>query len=224
MSKKLKAAELIFDYTLYPRMNVDAQHVFYLREALDAGAELPAVIVDKKSLRIIDGFHRVKAYLQKDETSTISVIEKEYEYDGEMFIDAMRRNSGHGRTLTKFDRVHCIVKAEKLLLETDRVAAALNLTSSGFHHLVTERIGKLKSNKDSIPLKRTISHMAGKELTEKQNEVNLKLSGMNQSFYVNQIVLLFESDLINLKDNTVVESLRHLHSLLNVLFVSKSAA
>lgn len=67
-----------------------------------------------------------------------------------------------------------------------------------------------------VPLKKTIQHMAGKTLTTGQQKANEKLSGMNQSFYVNQVILLIENGLIDEKEN-LYERLRILQKLLNGL-------
>ena len=58
----MKASELLLDYDLYPRERIEPFNVNQMIEALTAGRELPPIIVDRKSLRVIDGFHRVKAY------------------------------------------------------------------------------------------------------------------------------------------------------------------
>lgn len=217
--KQMKAAEIVLDYTLYPRNNVDSKNVSMLIEALAAGAELPPIIIDKKSKRASDGFHRTKAVLKYfGEDAMISVIEKSYKNDGELFLDAMRYNGSHGARLDPCDRTHCVIVAERLGLSLDAVAGAL--------HMPVDRLGSLRNdrvatyNHLSVPLKQTVRHMAGKPLTQRQNEANAKLSGMNQSFYANQLIELIESEMIDLENEKTVESLKKLHSLLDSLLVA----
>jgi hypothetical protein len=67
----------------------------------------------------------------------------------------------------------------------------------------------------SIPLKRTIAHMAGRRLTKAQSQANDGLSGMNQSFYANQLISLIENGLLDKADEKLFERLTRLRELLD---------
>ena len=262
--QKEKLDLLILDYDLYPRGSApDSQHIGYMLDSIVAGIELPPVIVDKKSKRVVDGFHRVKAWHRyfnshkdedktipsyfnshKDEDKTIPIIYKSYRSEGDMFIDAMKYNSAHGRTLTQYDRAHCIIKAEEVFhLSIDVVSKALSITVSKYDKLKTDRIGSLthsphlksvdKKRKPAIiksddkqlsgklvSLKRTIRHKAGQEITEQQAEINKKLNGADPKFTANQLIMLIENDLLDENDYDLIEKLNSLYSLLNS-FLSK---
>lgn len=216
--KKMKLAELVLDFDLYPRAEVDSQHVHYLGEALAAGAELPPIIADEKSKRIIDGFHRYRVYQKAlGEDGEVDVVLKKYPSERAMFLDAMRYNAGHGRSLTTFDRAHCVLRAEVLGIAPAQIASALSLTTDAVGRLKTDRVGSLKvvGGSSKVPLKRTIRHMAGRELTDAQNEVNDKLSGMEQLFYVNQLVMLLENELIDTENERLMAALHKLRGLLS---------
>ncbi len=211
--RNMKVSELIIDFDLYPRNNVDKTHVRHLVDALEAGAELPPVLVDKKSKRVIDGVHRTRAALRHvGADGEISVIEKPYTNDAEMFLDAMRLNSAHGAKLDSADRVHCAIVAERLSISIEDVAGALQVRVDRFGSLVADRTatcGRLK-----VALKRTNRHMAGHKLSKQQREANERSSGMNQQFYVNQVIDLIESDLLNKENEKLMEKLSRLHELL----------
>ena len=224
--RKMKATEPIIDFGIYPRMETDTNHIRYLQIAHEGGAKLPPIVVDKKSLRIVDGIHRTKMYRRIDKNMEIEVIEKDYKSDVEMFADAIRLNAHHGRNLSPFDRTHCILRAEELGLTVEETAAALSMTVEAVGELKTDRVGKLKvagKKPQEIPIKRTISHMAGKHLTSRQVEANERLGGMNQGFYVNQLIELIESNLIDTANEQLCERLKVLSELLDD-FVAKLAA
>lgn len=227
---------VILDFDLYPRCSIDSQHTTYMMESLKAGMELPPIILDKKSKRVIDGFHRVTAFRRyfkqnKTEDQSVPVILKSYKSEGDMFADAMKYNATHGRALTQYDRAHCIIIAEERFgLSTEQVSKALSITTSKYDELHNERIGKLhlsphlkggtgfrRRGARAIPLKRTISHLAGKELTTSQAEANKRLSGMSQCFYVNQLIDLLENNLLDMNNVHLMERLQHLYSLLQDL-------
>ncbi len=215
----IQLTDLVLDFDFYPRAEVDPQHVHYIYEAILAGVQLPAIIVDKKSKRIVDGFHRYRAYVRADEDAKVDIVFKSYKTDMEMFLDAMRYNAGHGRSLTKFDRVHCMIRADALHIELNQVAAALSMTTDAVGKLKVNRIGSLRvaNRKVLTPLKRTIEHMTGKTLNKRQSEVNEKLSGMNQLFYVNQLTMLIETGLLDYDNTALLESLEKLAGLINNL-------
>lgn len=216
--RKLKAATLVLDFDLYPRNNVDAHNVRCIMDAIAMGIELPPVVIDKKSKRIIDGAHRVRAYLKLDPESEVMAIEKNYESEAEMFLDAMRYNASHGSRLDPCDRTRCSIIAERLSIPLDAVAGAL--------HMPTEKLGDLRQNRTAnngaglaVALKRTVRHMAGRKLTQAQSDANEKLSGMNQTFYVNQLVMLIETRMIDKDDARLMERLERLAELLDELIV-----
>ena len=220
--RTVKVVDLVLDFTLYPRGEVDSQHVGYIREAMKSGVVLPPIIVEKKTLRVVDGFHRRKAYLSEyGEGHEIEVVEKTYKNDGELFLDAARYNSGHGCNLSRFDRVHCILRAEELGVTVDQIAAALSITADAAGLLRANRVGQLRATKASggnpmsIPLKRTIAHMAGQTLSRAQEEANGKLGGMNAGFYVTQICILIENGMLDKSDEKLFEKLERLRELLD---------
>lgn len=210
--RQMPIADLVLDFDFYPRSSVDKQHVHYMAEAISAGAELPPVIIDRKSKRVVDGFHRVRAYARlKGPKCKIEVVEKTYRDERQLFLDAMRYNANHGRMLSTYDRVHCLLRCDRLNIRTDDVASALNLTASAIETLRKERVGKLvgirKKNGAPMPLKRTIGHMKGKVLSKEQWEANEQLGGMQQLFYVNQLLMLIDSDLLDKENEALMERL-----------------
>jgi hypothetical protein len=220
--KKIKAAELILDFALYPRNNLDNVHVRHLTTALEAGAELPPVVIDRKSKRVIDGFHRVRAVLRfSGEDGELVTIEKDYKNEAAMFLDAMKYNAVHGAKLDSADRVHCVIVAEGLRIPLETVAGAL--------HIPAERLGALRQNRTAksrnltIPLKRTFHHKAGQKLTQRQLETNERSSGMNQSFYVNQLIDILESNLLERQDKNLMKRLSVLRHLLEKIFSASAA-
>jgi hypothetical protein len=212
--RKMKAAELVLDFEIYPRNNVDGKHVRDIADARAAGVEMPPVIVEKKSHRVVDGFHRVKGeILFAGEDASVLVIEKTYRDEAALFLEAMSLNAAHGAKLDPCDRTRCAIIAERLSIPLDQVAGAL--------HMPADKLGALRANRTAtspggmtIPIKRTIRSHAGKRLTRRQVAANEKLSGMNQQFYANQLIELIEADLLDKDDQILTERLRVLHGLL----------
>jgi len=214
---KVPISTLILDYDLYPRASVDSQHVSHLIEALEAGTALPAIVVCKKTKKVVDGFHRIKAYLRVyGDNAEIDVRFKVYKGEKDLFVDAVRFNAAHGQALHRCDRVRCGQIAKRMRIGVDQIAEVLNIAIDQYRQLLKERSAKSASTKEEVALKNTIKHMAGQKLTKKQEEVNKKASGMNVSFHVNQIVMLMDAELIDLEDEKLIGNLESLRDALAV--------
>jgi hypothetical protein len=203
------------NYGLYPRQQADSHHINEMRQAVAAGVKLPPIIIDKKTKCVIDGFHRLLLWISLKYTK-VSVVEKTYRNEAEMFLDAMRYNADHGRALSTYDRAHSVIVAAGLGLADDAIAGALLVT--------VERVCELRANKSAttgggaltraVAIKRTIGHMAGRRLNKRQIEVNKKLGGMNQLFYVRQLLMLYNSNLIDTSNADLLSALQELKAVI----------
>ena len=184
---------------------------------------MPPLVIDRKSRRVVDGFHRGRAYKQ-EKIELVEVVEKSYRNDGEMFLDAVRYNASHGRGLSPFDRARCILRAESMKIELEQVASALSITCEAAGALRANRVGKLHGGQTSpTPLKHTIEHMVGRVLTKAQWETNNKLGGQRQQFYANQLISLIENKLLDTEDERLMVRLARLAELLAELGVNAMA-
>lgn len=216
----LKLDQLVLDMGLYPRTHIDPLHVTHLKHALQAGVKLPPIVIDQKSRRIADGFHRHAAYLELNNGDyRVDVIEKRYKNDAELLADAIRLNASHGRMLSRFDRLHCLLLAEATGLSAGDTAEALGMTVESLGTLRSQRIGTAMTatGEREIALKRTIAHMGGQMLNEGQMLANQRLSGHAQGFYVQQLIMLIDNNLIDLTNQNLMDRLEQLSARLTTL-------
>lgn len=211
--QELKLSELVLDFDLYPRPSIDSEHVKGMVEAEKAGTTFPPILVDKRSKRVVDGFHRYRKQQRVHGLdATITAVLKSYKTEADMVEDIIGLNAQHGKKLSPYDHARCLLIAKRVNLSDTRLAGAL--------HVPVKKLGELRVNKlattNGTPLavKQTIAHMAGKKLTRKQAAANEKLGGMRALFYVNQLVLLIESDLIDTTDEKLEAGLKHLGKLI----------
>lgn len=214
-----KLSELVLDYSVYPRREIDRYHANAILEALKGGAELPPLVICAKTLRIADGFHRHSAYKRFSDDNPefeVQVVEKDYKNDAELFLDSMRYNACHGRTLTRFDKTHCVLVAKKLHVSDKDIARILHVPTKEIKQILQVRSAlKPGTTQELTAIKTTIKHKAGQRLTPEQEQCNDKLGGMNQAFYVNQVIMLLENDLVDWDDEKLVEKLQKLNELLD---------
>ena len=210
----VKAATLVRDLTVYPRHTVDDTHIRELVRALEAGHTLPPVIAELGTRRQVDGIHRTAAVLRHfGADAEIEVQWRTYASDADLLEEAIRLNAGHGRRLAPYDKARCIALAEDIGLTPDRTAAAMGMT--------VERMDDLRLRKTAIgpgagliPIKATSVPYAGRPMSAAQVTGNHRAGGMGQTFYVNQVINLIESDLLDTSNARLMERLAHLMALL----------
>jgi len=178
---KVKCMELIKDWSLWPRYeanDLDATNLLKLKEALRAGEVLPSIVVDKKSMRIIDGFHRVDAHLSVyGENAEIEATFREFKNDIEMFMESARINTIHGLALTSKDKAHVVLTMRRKKVPKMKIAEVLGVTKDYVNQLL-ERRTATTANGTRIPLSRGASSLAGKVLTKKEENFARMSNGM----------------------------------------------
>lgn len=118
--------ELTLDLRVYPRREIDRDHVFQIKQAMQLGVKFPPIVICRKSKRIADGFHRITAMRDWDGCPTqADCIEKDYANDQELFLDAVRLNAGHGKAFTVEDKAACALRADKLKIDSNAIAREL---------------------------------------------------------------------------------------------------
>lgn len=223
----IKLNQLKEDFTVYPRVDIDSVHTGQIADAMRAGVVMPHIIIEDKTLRIVDGMHRARALYRihgekKTNQLDIKVIARTYASDKELFLDASSLNASHGRSLTAYDKKHAILLASKLGIATTLIATALNTTVERVKECKTI-CATVENTRIITPLKTPIRHMEGKEITQEQADAIPSLGGNQQMFYVNQLILLIDTNLIDTDNEPLMEKLEVLSEKLTTLIGHNTA-
>jgi hypothetical protein len=212
----VKAALLVEDLSIYPRFAVDQIYVRRLAEALLAGESLPPVVADRNSMRLVDGFHRRRAYLAAYGPEVEIAVEwKEYRNTKEMFLDVLRYNARHGKRLSAGEEVRCVLIGEELGVSREKVAETLGIRREVLDGRVERKVADGPATREV--LKPAVTHLAGSRLSAEQVEVNRKLGGHYAAFYINQILLLIRSGCLDSGSEKLRALLKELHAELTEL-------
>lgn len=142
---EVKITDVVVDNTLYPRMGLDRKNVESIRESLRIGVHPPPILIDSRSRKLVDGLHRLTAYLEeKGKDFSIRVKARRYESDVAIFVDAMSANSHHGLKLSKEDQKRCADVCQKMGIESSIAASALRLATDTFKDLPMTRSSSAK--------------------------------------------------------------------------------
>ena len=203
-------AALILDETLWPRHNISAANLAAITEAVRAGATMPPVVIDAKTSKVIDGWHRVHAFehLYGPEHE-IGVDARSYRNKAAMLSDAIALNVGRGHDLTRWDIARCTQLAEDVGLPFATVADLLKWRPEKLAAYRDSRMGKTLDDR-KLALKRSIRHKLNQPLNPAQENANEHLSGMAPLFHVNQLAMLIETDLLPVDDPNLAARLAYL--------------
>lgn len=217
--EKISVAELIEDADFYPRHSVDAAHVLELMRAIVANEALPPPIVDRKSKKIVDGWHRTRAYRKLyGEGAIIDADLRTYRSETEMLKDAIRLNASHGRKLDQQDRTRSVLLLEKRRVDVKTIAVVLHTTQQRVEQLKL-RLALVKNNGSSEPvaIKPLLYPKPGGEprtLTPEQYEVAQSASGLRPAQTLAQMANELEAGLWDLEDERIRERAWRLANLI----------
>jgi hypothetical protein len=222
---QIKATELIWDQTIYPRTDVNSIHVGVLADALRVGEKLPSLVVEKKTNRIVDGVSRWHAHRKVfGDTCLIECEERKYASDKELFLDAIKLNTAHGLVLDQCEKTKCALTLEQMGVTREQIMQVLRVTAETYERLTARTAFRAGQPNERVPLKSSMASLSGRTLTSKQESTNNYVGGMRPLYYVNCVVGFIESGMC--KDGTaeLMDALSHLRDLLMKVVPKKAKA
>jgi hypothetical protein len=211
---KIKALELIRDWSLWPRYeanDLDQTNIRKLKMAISAGISLPPIKADKKSLRIIDGFHRQEAFISLFGENTLVDVELvDYKNETDMFLDSVRENSKHGLKLSPKDITHVFLVGRKKKIPLSLLAESVGMSKEDAQDFLERRTATVASTGEKIPLSAGAMNMAGKMLNGAQEKFARTANGVLPIIHVRLLLNALKANCFPLTDTeiTLLESLQ----------------
>lgn len=210
----MKASEMIEDLAIYPRNQVDDVWTGTLAHHLRNGAILPPVLVNKKDSRIVDGFHRRRAYIRvKGPDCDIPVEVMTFKDDAEMFLESMRRNGIHGRPLSNIDRIRCVDRGKVLGISVEVISSILYVEPVKLGATAELRITQGPAG-ETVILGRDMNRPNNGQLSKEQKKAAKNAFGQI-ALYAKLLYDLLSYDMLDLSQAGITQDLYDLRDLLN---------
>jgi hypothetical protein len=192
---------LVEDYAIYPRAMV--QDLLVRQYAADwaEGAEIPPVVADRATFRIVDGVHRVRA-AKRLKRATVPTILRTYASEQEMFLDAARLNWPHGRGLTPWERRKAVLRLLESGMTPAQIQSALHVSLRFVEQTVASRVSTPEG--ETVP-KAVVRSWAGGTWTQSQVEAHRHLGGWSWTYYARQLRYGITTGLMRVTDQLVEE-------------------
>lgn len=224
----VKLSELIEDFDIYPRHSVDTSYVSDLARAIQAGDQLPLVRVDKKTKRIVDGFHRTRAWRKVlGRGGEVEVDLRTYASEQDLLKEAIELNAKNGRKLDQQDRSRSALLLERHGVTVKEIAVVLHTTEKRVQELINVRVVLVKppqgapDEKPAAPEKHPAKPVAypqsgepPRELSAEQYRVMSSSSGHRTAQTVAQLTKELESGLVDLSVAGLRQKLWRLHDVI----------
>lgn len=212
--KLLNIREIRMDPKIYPRTGTDWKTVYNYQLAMNAGSVFPPITVGKiegfKGIYLVDGWHRWRATKRRGE----EFIEAEvlhFGNQGEAFIEALKRNLGHGKPLSIYEKVRAIKKLEGLKFKMEEISQIIRIPMGKIENLMIRKITLVRGAE--LVIKSTVEHL-GPGAGEAIERVQSKLHGLSQEDLLSDLLILIENDLLDLDDPKVAELAGKVHETL----------
>jgi len=183
-SKEVNIAELVLDFNIYPRHTISDSTARKYQEAYSLGAEFPPVRVEARSMRVVDGFHRVAA-CTRNKSDTIKAELYEFEDDKDLLFWAMAWNSTHGQNLSEVDYARCYLIGTKAGMKPELIAEALSVKITKLKHARQKGVADPK-------LRRAITH-ADSAIFKKPSRSDLVQPKIKEDEEQKKVNRIFES-------------------------------
>src|SRR4029077_5092037 len=187
---RLALADIVIDESIYPRSGVSDYNVNRMILALKAGSQLPPILVQSKTNRLVDGGHRYEAY-QRQGLKSIDATKKSYANEADVYADAVKQNTGHGEPLDQFSIRAAIIRLTQYGHERGGISDIVRLPVEQIEKL--ERGFAQTQSGEPVALKGGLSHLKGHTLDDEQMKVNKHYSGGKAIFYVRQLSELLQN-------------------------------
>lgn len=230
--RTVKLAELVEDWDIYPRHDYDSAYVRVLADALAEGAKPPPPVVDRKGMRIVDGWHRVRAWRRHlGSGGEIKADVKHYTSEADVVRDAVKLNAHHGRKLDAQDRARSALLLERHGVVIDEITVILQMPAEKVR-IITASPGRIAvvpagssrggpspsvNGQEKVPAKPVArsSGAAPRVLTREQQEAHASASGWYTAQQAKDLIRRIETGLCDAEhDSSGVAELWRLHDVI----------
>lgn len=207
MIEKVSAASLVEDFALYPRNQVNDTHVNELVKALASGAELPPIVAERSTNRVVDGVHRRRAHIRHygDETH-VDVEFREYASEADLYLEAVRFNAQHGRRLDRHDQTRIVLRLQELHVDAKVIASALHVPEQEVRTLAVRIV--YDEGGAAVPQKRGLEHMRGQKMSDSQIRAMRSVRSAEVGRLCIELVKLLDNEMVDYGDSRIELQLR----------------
>lgn len=212
-------SDLVEDLAVYPRSRVSSTNVANIVNAMESGEQLPPIIADRVTLKIIDGFHRRRALLRLLGKDASTIVEfRDYDTDATMLAAAAALNTCHGLPLGEYEKREVVLRLGELGEDDDVIALALRVPPTKIEQIRIQVATVVTETREPLrlqPLKRSTAWMQGGAMTESQARAHKSAPGTSWGLLAHQLTEGLREGLVE-PDGRIITALQALQQQISV--------
>ncbi len=217
--KILRLDEIEFDQELYPRNSVDWLISYRYSQAMKSGAEFPPIQVAKFEGKfiLVDGMHRINAKKNLKEEYIDAIVRTGLTKD-QIYIEAVKANIKHGKSLSAFDKAKIIIKLEDMKMSLKEISEIINIPSEKLKSFVANRL-TTTSIGSKILLKAPLRFLSKSDtqVDESIREEQYPMKGSHDIRLVRDLTIVLKNELDRKFDKNFLKELGELNKYINLI-------
>jgi len=220
MIKLLDIKQIFVDERLYPRSQWSWQTSYDYQQSMKVGAKFPPIVVNEYADKyyLIDGMHRMKAYLS-NKVESIQCEVLKLESMEAMFKECVARNIGNGRPLSCQDKALIIGKLKSMDISLPEISIIVQMPIDKVEQFVAQRITNSITGEE-IYIKSPLIDITS-EIGTDFNELQRVFSATSEQQIISQFRRLLEIKTLNLKNPTILNDLKIIRKLIEKIVLGK---
>lgn len=196
--KEIKVSELVINDELVRLRPVNGFFVSRYRLAYRTGADMPLIVVDRKSKKIVSGNHRATAMIKEFSAGhKITVICRSYKNKREIVEDFARENVGHGNALNGISRKRIINELLQEGATAEQVAELFNVPIKRIEEIGGEVVVVICGKNEQVVLPVKAGPHIDSTVTQAQYDEHIKVDrGVSFICEAQQIIRWIKNDWI----------------------------
>lgn len=211
----IKIKDIIIDKELYPRISVDWTTCARYYNAFKSGAVFPPIAVAKLDgiYYLVDGAHRLKIYSDSGEEYTQSEVLYGLSKE-EIYLEAVKRNIGHGRQFSTQEVTNICITLEKWNLSKEKISELVNIPMENITPFIAKRSIRITDTGERVALKAPLRNLI--EISpDIDKDINQKrFNSKSQVQILEMVISLLKNGWINNTSEIVIERLKKIYELL----------
>lgn len=219
-TQKVKIESIICDDGIYPRQQVSWPKVYEYQKAMEAGCVFPAIKLGcyKNKFYLIDGWHRVNAYKNRG-VAEVDAIVQDYSSRIDMLDDATDIAMRGSLPLNMGDKTKVFNLFKQSGKSDSEISLRLGVPVNNFNVFIDRFI--TKSGKTVIIPKMITEQLRDKRFSEDYveksidvKEANKLLISRNADHAINQVIFMFQNNLVPIEQESTKKLCIQLYDLL----------
>ena len=203
-TKTIAIKDVVVDDDLYPRSKWSWLTSYDYFKSMETGAIFPDIVVAEfeGTLILVDGKHRIEALRMLKQLHVRATILKGLTKK-EILLKSIELNIANGRPLSPYEKTDLVLRLQDLNISIDQISEIIQIPVNNIKTMMLKKVTHTIENKP-LSLKAPFQQLSSGTVTEQDlDEWQKDFNVAGQITVIDQLLVLVENDLLNLKNTHI---------------------